>query len=112
MNPNVDRVSARTVDQLIDLAGHAEITRHTPGEIHLKIKPRGIVLALNLDLLNLQASIRGILGSRADAASRTVVIHYDEKLLPKELWELLIKSHASPKVRELVRKALLAKLSD
>jgi len=105
MNPK----TVSDVDSLINLAGHAEILKHVPGQIHLKIKITGISLALNLDLLGLKASIRGILS--ADVSGRTVVINYDEKILPKELWELLIKSHANPKIQQLVRRELLSRLS-
>jgi len=97
------------VDSLINLAGHTEIIKHVPGQIHLKIKVTGLSLALNLDLLGLKASIHGILG--AEVSGRTVVIDYDEKVLPKELWELLIKSHANPKIQQLVRRELLSRLS-
>jgi hypothetical protein len=102
MNPD----AVNTVDRLINLAGHTEIVKHIPGQIHLRIKPTGILLALDFDLLGLQASIKGILST--DVSGRTMVINYDEKTLPKELWELLIKSHANPKIRQLVRSQLLS----
>lgn len=105
----MDAKAVKDVDSLINLAGHTEIVKHTPGQIHLKVKLTGISLALNLDLLGLKASIRGILG--ANASGRTVVINYDEKVLPKELWELLIKSHGNPKIQQLVRNELLSRLS-
>ena len=105
MNPQ----AVSNVDSLIKLAGHAEILKHVPGQIQLKIKLTGISLAMNLDLLGLQASIRGILG--ANVSGRTVVINYDEQVLPKELWELLIQSHANPKIQQLVRRELLSRFS-
>lgn len=105
----MDTKAVKDVDSLINLAGHTEIIKHTPGRIHLKIKLTGISLALNLDLLGLKSSIRGLLG--ANVSGRTVVIDYDEKVLPKELWELLIKSHGNPKIQQLVRGELLSRLS-
>lgn len=98
-----------SVDSLMNLAGHTEIMKHVPGQIHLKIKISGISLALNLDLLGLKASIRGLLG--AEVSGRTVIINYDEKVLPKELWELLIKSHANPKIQQLVKRELMTRLA-
>ncbi|MFP5212572.1 MAG: hypothetical protein ACLGPL_04260 [Acidobacteriota bacterium] len=101
--------TANDVDNLIKLAGHAEIVKHDPGEIHLKIKPTGISIALSIDLLGLKAAINGIIG--ANVNGRTVVVNYDEEVIPKELWELLIKSHANPKIQQLVRKELLARMT-
>jgi hypothetical protein len=104
----------RAVDRLIELAGHTTIVRHDPGEIQLKVKPRGILLALNLNLANLadlRLSIRGILGGEADLSAKSLIIRYDEKILPKELWELLVRGKSSPKLQRAVRDLLLSRLS-
>jgi hypothetical protein len=100
---------ASTIDQLIKLAGHIEIVKHVPGEIQLKIKMTGLSLALNLDLPLLKVALRGIIG--ASKEGRVVTIFYDEKIIPKELWELLIKSHSNPKIQQLVKKELLNRMS-
>lgn len=100
---------ASTIDTLIELAGHTEIVKHVPGQIQLRIKLTGLSLALKLDLPLLQVSLRGILG--ASSSGRLVTILYDEKVIPKELWELLIKSHANPKIQQLVKKELLDRMS-
>ncbi len=100
--------SKSTVDQLLSLAAQTEIVKHVPGRIQLKLKLTGISLALNLDLLGLKASIQGILG--ANVSGTSVVIDYDEKVLPKELWELMIKSNGNPKIQQLVRRELQARL--
>ncbi len=100
---------ASTVDSLIELAGHTDIVQHTPGQIQLKIKMTGLSLALALDLPLLRVSLRGILD--ANAQGRLVTIIYDEKVIPKELWVLLIKSHANPKIQQLVKKELLDRIS-
>jgi hypothetical protein len=106
-NPNPQMADA--VDRLIELAGHTEIVKHVPGQIHLKVKPRGIVIALNiLNVIDLKVSLRGILG--ANVSGRSIVIDYDEKAIPKELWELLIKSHANPKIQQLVKRELLSRM--
>jgi hypothetical protein len=105
----------QAVDRLIEVAGYTEIAEHAPGRLRLRIKPKGVLLALNLnvaELAKLRLSIRGILGARADLGARTLVIDYDPKLLPKELWELLVRAKASPKLEALVRQQLLARLSE
>lgn len=102
---------AAVVDKLIDLAGHTEIIKHVPGRIELKIKASGILLALNLNLLEVKASIQGILDADANTSARSVTILYDEKRIPKELWDLLIKARANPKIQQLVRKELVKRLT-
>ena len=100
---------ASTIDHLIELAGHTEIVKHVPGQVQLKIKLTGISLALNLDLPLLRVSLRGITDASSDG--RMVTIFYDEKIIPKELWELLIKSHSNPKIQQLVKRELLNRMS-
>ncbi len=102
---------AGTVDRLMDLAGHIEIIKHVAGQVHLRIKPSGILLALNLNLAGLQVSLSGILGVQADTSSRTVVINYDEEVIPKEMWELLVRSHSNPKIQRLIRQELMSRIS-
>jgi hypothetical protein len=105
----------QAVDRLIEVAGYTEIAEHAAGHLRLRIKPRGVLLALNLnvaELAKLRLSIRGILGARADLGARSIVIEYDPKLLPKELWELLVRAKASPKLEALVRQQLLNRLSE
>jgi hypothetical protein len=100
---------ASTIDSLIKLAGHTEIIKHVPGEIQLQIKLSGLSLALALDLPLLRVSLQGILGARSNG--RQVTIFYDPKLIPKELWDLLIKSHSNAKIQQLVKKELLDRIS-
>ncbi|MBI5445600.1 MAG: hypothetical protein HY900_30840 [Deltaproteobacteria bacterium] len=105
----------RAVDRLIEVAGHTEVVKHEPGRIELRIKPKGVLLALNLnlaDLLDLRLSIRGLLGAKADLGARSLVIHYDPKILPKEVWELLVRANASPKLQNLVRRELVSRLTE
>jgi hypothetical protein len=97
------------VDRLIELAAHTSIVSHNPGKIHLKVKLAGISLALSLK--NIRVPLPGILGAKGDVTDRSVVINYDEKVLPKELWDLLFKAHANAKIKQLVRKEILARVS-
>jgi hypothetical protein len=101
------------VDQLIKLGGHTEIVKHSPGQIHLRVKLTGVSLALNLaaSLKDVRLSLKGILGATGDVSKRSIMINYDEKVLPKELWELLIKSHANPKIQQLVKREILSRVS-
>ncbi len=97
------------VERLFELAGHTNIVKHTPGQIQLKIKPTGLLIALRIKLeefAELKAYVKGIVDARADKSARTVTIDYDEKVIPKELWELLVRSNSNPKVRKLVEKEI------
>lgn len=103
----------KAVDQLIQLGGHTEIVKHTPGQIHLRVKLTGVSIALSLaaSLKGIQLSLKGIVGATGDVSKRSIVINYDDKVLPKELWELLVKSHANPKIQQLVKREILSRVS-
>ncbi len=118
--PDVKAKAASIADSLIELSEHTEIVKHVPGVIQLKINPYGIILALNLNMklklntddLKTTGKNIGILDVKANKASRILTIVYDKEKIPTELWELLIKGKASPKIRKLVREELFRRLQN
>ena len=94
------------IDRLIDLAGQAEIVHHIPGRIRLKVKLSGLFLAQDLDAEDLMKYFIGILDARTNAAARSIIIRYDEKVIAPDLWERLVLVKNQPAIRESVKKAL------
>ena len=94
------------IDRLIDLAVQTEIVHHTPGRIRLKIGWAGLYLAMGLDAADLMKYFNGILDARANAAARSIVIHYDEKVIAPELWERLVNAKKHSSLRDSVREQL------
>ncbi len=116
--PDVKTKAASIVDSLIELAEHTDMMQHSPGVIQLKIHISGIILALNLNMklklnsddLKTTGKNIGLLDVKANKASRLLTIVYDPEKIPFELWELLIKGKANPKIRKLVREELFRRL--
>ena len=102
--------SQKIVEFLLRLAPHASISDHVPGKIKLKVELSGLLLMGDYDLGSMVRSIPGILKTDAQLLSRSVVITYDPRKLPYELWEALVQikrdpAHA-PRVRAILEKVL------
>lgn len=74
---------------LMSIVPHAVIAHHIPGRIRLKISLEG-VKALN-GRMNADDPLRvpGIVNTRVNRFARSIVIDYDPKKIPYELWERL-----------------------
>lgn len=94
------------IDRLIDLAAQTGIVHHIPGRIRLKVKLSGLLLAQGLDAADLMKCFNGILDARANAASRSIVIGYDERVIAPELWERLVNGKKDPQLTGSVREQL------
>jgi len=94
------------IDRLIDLACQTEISHHIPGRIRLKVKLPGLLLAQDLDAEDLMKYFVGILDARTNAAARSIIINYDERVISPDLWERLVMVKNHPTLRESVKEAL------
>ncbi len=94
------------IDRLIGLATQTEIVHHTPGRIRLKIGLSGLYLAMNLDAADLMKYFDGILDARTNAAARSIIICYDERVIAPDLWEQLVDAKKDSPLRDLVREQL------
>jgi hypothetical protein len=94
------------IERLIDLAAEAGIVHHIPGRIRLKVKLSGLLLAMDLDAADLTRCFTGILDARANAAARSIVIAYDERVIDPEFWNLLVNLKKYPELRSSVKQQL------
>jgi hypothetical protein len=94
------------IDRLIDLAAQTGIVHHIPGRIRLKVKLSGLLLARDLDAADLMKYFNGILDARANAAARSIVIGYDERVIDPDFWNLLVNLKKDPGLRCSVREQL------
>lgn len=94
------------IERLIEVAAHTGIVHHIPGRIRLKLRMSGLLPARNLDADDLVKYFEGILDARVNAASRSIVINYDEKVIAPELWERLVNGKKDPQQRGSVRQQL------
>ena len=94
------------IDRLIDLAAQTGIVHHIPGRIRLKVKLSGLLLAQGLDAADLMKCFNGILDARTNAAARSIVIGYDERVIDPDFWNLLVNLKKDPGLRCSVREQL------
>ncbi|MBW2707992.1 MAG: cation transporter [Deltaproteobacteria bacterium] len=74
------------IDALLRIAPYASIAHHIPGRIRLKISLEG-AKAINGGGTAVESiRIPGIRNTRINAFARSVVIEYDEKKIPYDLW--------------------------
>ena len=74
------------IDGLLRIAPHAAIVHHIPGRLRLKISFEG-VRALNGGGIAVEKiRIPGIRRTRVNGFARSVVIEYDPKKIPHDLW--------------------------
>ncbi len=94
------------IDRLIDVACQTEISHHIPGRIRLKVKLSGLLLAQDFEVDDLMKRFIGILDARTNAAARSIIIRYDERVISPDLWERLVMVKDHPTLRESVKEAL------
>ncbi len=97
---------------LLSIVPHAVIAHHIPGRIRLKISLEG-VKALN-GRMNADNPLRipGILSTRINRFARSVIIDYDDRKIPYDLWERLGRIEERPEEATDVVKQLRAVLAD
>ena len=101
MAGNSPTVPEEIISTVIQLAPHAEICHHIPGRIRLKIS---LAALGQLDAAGISRTIRsvpGVINQRVNLHARSVVIDYDWKLIPYDLWELLGQIRAKPELAPL-----------
>jgi hypothetical protein len=94
------------IDRLIHLAAKTGIVHHIPGRIRLKVKLSGLLLAQDLDSEELMKSFEGIMEARVNAAARSIVIRYDERVIAPDLWERLVNGEKDPQPGGPIREQL------
>jgi hypothetical protein len=103
----VPQCDSTMVDNILNLAQHAEIAHHIPGRIRLKVRLSGVELFLRIDGQSLLRNIPGVLNATINPLARSAVIEYDPKLLPSDLWEDFVKVN-EPRARTRIRNFLEA----
>ena len=94
-------VPEEIINTIIQLAPHAEICHHIPGRIRLKMS---LAALGQLDAAMISRTIRavpGVIKQRVNLHARSMVIDYDRKLIPYDLWELLGQIRAKPELAPL-----------
>jgi hypothetical protein len=94
------------IDRLMDLAAQTGIAHHIPGRIRLKVKLSGLPLVQGLEAADLTKYFIGILDARTNAAARSILISYDERVIPPHLWEHMINGKKDPSIRQSVKEQL------
>jgi hypothetical protein len=106
--PETDNL-ANLVRDIIRLALYTEITSHTPGRVRLKYSLRKS--PLDLDPQDLVRRIPGLLSTRVKVFSSSIVIEYDPRLLPPDLWEDLNRIKKNPDLAADVAERLMGLFS-
>jgi hypothetical protein len=86
------------INTVVRLAPHVEICHHIPGRIRLKISLSALSL---LDATGISGTIQeipGVMSQRINLSARSVLIEYDRKLIPYDLWELLGQIRCRPEL--------------
>jgi hypothetical protein len=88
----------KAVRDIIRLAPYTVITRHTTGKVLLKYSMWGLTAARDIDFDALVHHIPGLLDARVKLLSRSIVIDYDPKLIPGDIWEDLDRIKKKPEL--------------
>jgi len=99
------------VDTFLDHLRHLRIAHHVPGRIRVKASLSAAQHLAKVDMQEAEALVQripGIEGYRANPGALSVIIQYDQHLLPFSLWEEIGGLHDNPLARDTVRARLLA----
>jgi hypothetical protein len=111
MKPIEDMNDKQIIAGLVSIVPHAVIAHHIPGRIRLKISLEG-VKALNGSLnADDPIQIPGILSTRINRFARSIIIDYDDKKIPYDLWDRLGHIRERPEEAADVVKQLRAVLT-
>ena len=86
------------INTVIRLAPHVEIRHHIPGRIRLKISLSALSLFDATSISRSLHAIPGVISQRINLHARSVLIEYDRKLIPYDLWELLGQIRCRPEL--------------
>jgi hypothetical protein len=89
------------INTVISLAPHAEICHHIPGRIRLRILPSGFSTIERSGVFQTIHSIPGVMNQRISFHSKSIVIEYDRKQIPYDLWELLGQIRNKPELAKV-----------
>lgn len=89
-------IHASSVKSLLHLANHFDVVHHIPGRIRIRFLPSAIKAIRESDVTNLTESLPGLLNVRVNLVVGSVVIEYDGRMLPYELWENIGKLRKRP----------------
>ena len=84
------------IDGLLRIAPYASIAHHIPGRIRLKISLEGAKAINGGGIAVDRIRIPGIRSTRVNGFARSVVIEYDEKIIPYDFWVSLGKVGKRP----------------
>ena len=107
-----DLSEKKMIDGLVRMAPHARIVSHVPGRIRLKFSMEGVTALNGKGNMENPIDIPGILRTRINKFARSIIVEYDHKKIPYDLWERLGRIGKDPNeaksvVRDL-RKIFLA----
>jgi len=103
----------KIVDTFLYHIRHLKIKHHVPGRIRVKATWNGarkLANGENVDIEKIIAWIPGIHDYRVNPKALAVIITYDPKILPFNLWEEIGRLGEYPQGRNKVREELLALL--
>ena len=100
------------IEKLLVLARYLEIAHHVPGRIRLRILPAGFSKVRGLDITGIVLGIPGVISMRTNAAARSVIIEYNQRRLPFELWQKFGQIEQQPENIEEVAAHLRALLKN
>ena len=104
----MDRPGPVTIDSLLLLARHTEVVHHIAGRIRVRLLPSALKTVRESNLQESINSIPGVLKLRVNPIMGSVVIEYDQKKLPFDLWESLRNLKKNPELFSKIRERLLA----
>jgi len=105
------------LDAILELAKHLRVAHQLPGRVRLKLLPTGEDLAKEYDRKGAGidaaiASIDGVHAIRLNRLARSVVVEYDPKKIPADLWQEVVHLRAQPDGRAEIRAKLRSLLPE
>ncbi|NLI34399.1 MAG: hypothetical protein GX422_16685 [Deltaproteobacteria bacterium] len=94
------------VDDFMTLLPHLDVVHHVPGRIRLKLRFSGLQAFRKMDVNGIVSRIPGVVGFRVNVVARSVVVDYDDKVLPFELWQKMDRFKELPELESEVRSEL------
>lgn len=92
----------QAVEQLVPLIPHIEIAHHIPGRIRLRILLSGLLAVQKVDIQGLLLALPGVSAMRLNTAAKSVVIEYNQELIPYDFWQLLGQLKKRPELLDEV----------
>lgn len=109
---DTDSFGEEGAKRLMELAPYAEIVRHRPGSITLKVRLSGLNTLLEARLDRLVPHIPGIQKAKVKIFSRSVTIAYDPERIPPDLWEAVMGDSQTPAEKREIQERLRSVFED